>query len=96
VVVDNNGGGIFSFLPQATEVPEATFEAVFGTPHGTDLATLLGAHGVKATPWPLPERTESGVRATVVRTDRVENVIAHDEVNAAVVAALDGMDHSTP
>ena len=32
VVVNNDGGGIFSFLPQA-EHP-AHFEKVYGTPHG--------------------------------------------------------------
>ncbi|MGF1595873.1 MAG: 2-succinyl-5-enolpyruvyl-6-hydroxy-3-cyclohexene-1-carboxylic-acid synthase [Acidimicrobiales bacterium] len=49
VVVDNDGGGIFSFLPQASLLGADRFEALFGTPHGTDLATLVRAHGLPVT-----------------------------------------------
>ena len=40
VVVDNNGGGIFSFLPQAAALPEGQFERYWGTPHGGDVAAI--------------------------------------------------------
>ena len=52
VVIDNDGGGIFSFLPQAELLPGSTFETLFGTPHGTDLAQLCRAHGIESAPWP--------------------------------------------
>lgn len=44
LVVDNNGGGIFSTLPQS-DVPG--FERIFGTPHGRDLATIASAFGAE-------------------------------------------------
>ena len=48
VVVDNDGGGIFSFLPQAAVLAAERFETLFGTPHGVDLVALAGAYGVRA------------------------------------------------
>jgi 2-succinyl-5-enolpyruvyl-6-hydroxy-3-cyclohexene-1-carboxylate synthase len=41
VVVNNDGGGIFSLLEQAAF--SGPFERVFGTPHGTDLAHAAAA-----------------------------------------------------
>ena len=48
VVVDNDGGGIFSFLPQRTTLTTERFEQLFGTPHGTDLVGVARAHGLGA------------------------------------------------
>ena len=49
VVIDNDGGGIFSQLEQGAPAFEADFERVFGTPHGVDLAPALAAPGVVVT-----------------------------------------------
>ena len=77
VVVDNDGGGIFSSLEQAAAEFAADFERVFGTPHGRDLATLVDGAGapvqivdsLTALQRTIEEPTV-GVRIVVVRTDR--------------------------
>jgi 2-succinyl-5-enolpyruvyl-6-hydroxy-3-cyclohexene-1-carboxylate synthase len=89
VVLDNDGGGIFSFLPQATELEPATFELLFGTPHGTDLATLCRAHGIETGPWPPAPATGDGVRVTIAATDRSANLDLHQRVNQAIVDAVE-------
>ena len=43
-VIDNNGGGIFSTLPQAGV---DGFEKIFGTPHGRDIHAIATSFGVK-------------------------------------------------
>lgn len=93
VVVDNDGGGIFSFLPQAELIAPDRFETLFGTPHHLDLARLANAYGVPVT---RVERLDElgpaldgrGVRVVLVRTERAANVAVHREVNEAVGAAL--------
>ena len=45
-VIDNNGGGIFSTLPQAGV---EGFETIFGTPHDRDIASIATSFGVKTT-----------------------------------------------
>ena len=93
VVVDNDGGGIFSFLPQATTLTTERFEQLFGTPHGTDVVAVARAHGLGA------RTVDSCVdlaaalddrEATVVRvvSNRGANVTDHDRIHAAVAAAL--------
>ena len=42
-VIDNNGGGIFSTLPQAST---GNFEQLFGTPHNLDLRKVIAGFGV--------------------------------------------------
>ena len=43
VVVNDDGGSIFSMLEQGDPAYADRFEAVFGTPHGVDLASLCAA-----------------------------------------------------
>jgi 2-succinyl-5-enolpyruvyl-6-hydroxy-3-cyclohexene-1-carboxylate synthase len=47
VVVNNDGGGIFSFLPQA-KLPRH-FERLFGTPHGLSFVPIARSFGLRAT-----------------------------------------------
>ncbi len=91
VVIDNDGGGIFSFLPQAALLPPERFEQLFGTPHGVDPSALAAVHGIPTTDWDgLAEALKEGrgARLVHVRTDRAANVAVHDEINRAVIAAL--------
>ena len=98
VVVDNDGGGIFSFLPQATAMTADRFERYWGTPHGVDLVAVAEAYGVSAER--IASRAEldrflagdgsgaGAVRVAVVRSDRAANVAAHDRIHSDVAAAV--------
>jgi 2-succinyl-5-enolpyruvyl-6-hydroxy-3-cyclohexene-1-carboxylate synthase len=93
VVVDNDGGGIFSFLPQAQALSRERFELLFGTPHGTDVLALAAAHGLDAEDVTHASALRgalaaSGTRVVRVPTDREQNVKVHDELHAAVRAVL--------
>lgn len=99
VVVDNHGGGIFSFLPPAMELAPDRFELLFGTPHDVDLVALARLHGLNAAavneaaalrPALEDAAAAGGVSVVVAATDRVANVAVHDEIHAAVAAALQG------
>jgi 2-succinyl-5-enolpyruvyl-6-hydroxy-3-cyclohexene-1-carboxylate synthase len=46
LVINNDGGGIFSTLPQNGV---AGFEQVFGTPHGLDPAAIAKSMGISST-----------------------------------------------
>jgi 2-succinyl-5-enolpyruvyl-6-hydroxy-3-cyclohexene-1-carboxylate synthase len=97
VVVDNDGGGIFSFLPQAQMLPPDLFEELCSTPHGLDLAAVSQALGLPATTVTTQAGLESalvgwrerpGVQVIVASSDRETNVAVHDRLAAAVADAL--------
>ena len=93
VVVDNKGGGIFSFLPQSTTLDPQRFEQLFGTPHNVDIGQLVQAHGlpnatVKTVAQLKGALAQKGSRVIIVNTDRRQNVADHDAVYAAVAKAL--------
>ncbi len=89
VVVDNDGGGIFSFLPQATALSDERFEQLFGTPLGVDIVALATSYGLEArTVQAVDELVEQlaqpGPWVCCVPTDRRHNVEVHTELHAAV------------
>lgn len=97
VVVNNDGGGIFSFLPQAARVEH--FEKLFGTPHGLGfepVAKLYDAHYHRARTiadlrLALTESMNaSGLHIVEMRTDRERNVQLHREAWNRVAGALHG------
>lgn len=95
ILINNDGGGIFSFLPQAA-YPEH-FEQLFGTPHGLDfrpVAEMYGADYQRVSHWPeFRAALNNGLQATglniiEVQTQRDLNVSQHRQVWKAVAAAL--------
>ena len=97
VVLNNDGGGIFSFLPQAEQLDETTFEALFGTPTGLDIAAaarLFGASHARPGDWGAFRRElcraigGRGLAVIELITDRQRNVTQHRAVWAAVAEAL--------
>ncbi len=92
-VVDNEGGGIFSFLPQAARLDDASFEALFATPQRPRPADLLRGLGVPFVEIDSLQSLPSIVAAqaagfVVVRTGRRANVAVHEEITRAVTQAL--------
>jgi 2-succinyl-5-enolpyruvyl-6-hydroxy-3-cyclohexene-1-carboxylate synthase len=104
VLTNNDGGGIFSFLPQASAdnpeigLPEA-FEELFGTPHGVEFGPIVQALGAEHRIVESADLREAlagsigtaGVQVLEVRTDRSRNVVLHREAAAAVAQALDAL-----
>jgi 2-succinyl-5-enolpyruvyl-6-hydroxy-3-cyclohexene-1-carboxylate synthase len=101
VLIDNDGGGIFSFLAQATTdapgvgLPDH-YEELFGTPHGIDvgpIVTALGGEYRAVGPGSIRKALADsigrpGVRVLGFRTDRARNVELHRDAAAAVAGAL--------
>ena len=91
VVVNNDGGGIFSSLEQSA-FPDS-FERVFGTPHGADVAALASAAGL---PYQRLDRmadlpgvlATTGLRIVEVRTDRDDAVKLRAAISQACVQAI--------
>ena len=95
VLLNNDGGGIFHFLPVAGETD--AFEDHVATPHGLDFshaAALYGCgHERAATPQQLRDMLHRSLRSrstTIieVRTERLENLALHRRVADAVADVL--------
>jgi 2-succinyl-5-enolpyruvyl-6-hydroxy-3-cyclohexene-1-carboxylate synthase len=95
VLVNNDGGGIFSFLPQAAD--RQHFERLFGTPHGLDFRPAVqmygGTHVRAESSRTFRDAVRSalgagGLRVIEVQTDRDRNVVLHRAVVEAVARAV--------
>ena len=98
VIVNNDGGGIFSFLP--TSRHESVFERFFGTPHGIDVERAAGLYGIPyvrpRTDAELSDRVATSLQSgdtTIVeiRSDRTENVARHRRLTGRIVDAVEGL-----
>jgi 2-succinyl-5-enolpyruvyl-6-hydroxy-3-cyclohexene-1-carboxylate synthase len=94
VVLNNDGGAIFSFLPVARH--EAFFEPYFGTPQGIGFEHAATMFGLRyETPDTAPGFVEAyraacdreGPTLIEVRTDREENVALHRGLLAEILGA---------
>jgi 2-succinyl-5-enolpyruvyl-6-hydroxy-3-cyclohexene-1-carboxylate synthase len=86
VLLNNDGGGIFEFLPVAGQAD--VFEEHVATPHGVDFAAVAALFGLAYTrASTLDDLRRPGL--VEVRTDRKANVTLHRRVWSAVAAALD-------
>ena len=104
VVLHNDGGGIFSFLPQAEAV--ASFEELFGTPHGLDFRHAAGLYGLDYCEVEKPSEFRAAVEESfgrpsvsliVVHTNRESNVRLHRRLWQVVSQQLrPGNPHEAP
>ena len=94
VVINNDGGGIFNFLPQA-RYPR--FERLFGTPHGRDFEALATFHQLRyrkldrasdLVPTVEGALESGGVWLVEVGTDREANRRLHSRIGAETAAGL--------
>jgi 2-succinyl-5-enolpyruvyl-6-hydroxy-3-cyclohexene-1-carboxylate synthase len=93
VVIDNDGGGIFHFLPQHEALDGPEFEALLGTPRGVDAARAAALFGLEHRRLEdlaeLPAALAAGSGLIEVPVDRRANVELHRRLADRVAAALD-------
>jgi 2-succinyl-5-enolpyruvyl-6-hydroxy-3-cyclohexene-1-carboxylate synthase len=98
VVINNDGGGLFSFLPIA-QVKEA-FEPFFGTPHGLSFNKAAEMFGLD---YYCPDSKESFIRSyqsmqgknrsaiIEIKSNRAENYRFHQVVQEKIISALNNL-----
>jgi 2-succinyl-5-enolpyruvyl-6-hydroxy-3-cyclohexene-1-carboxylate synthase len=104
VLVNNDGGGIFSLLPQARAAAPgaglpAHYEELFGTPHGIELGPIVEGFGFRYRSAGAAryadlraaieaEMGQSGLRVVELRTDRARNAELHGAAASVVAMVL--------
>jgi 2-succinyl-5-enolpyruvyl-6-hydroxy-3-cyclohexene-1-carboxylate synthase len=91
IVVNNDGGGIFSTLEQAAFTD--SFERLFGTPHGAGLDHLAAAFGLPYQRLDQPEDLGkalpgTGLRIVEAKTDRAAGAALRGRLREAAAAAI--------
>ncbi len=88
VVIDNDGGGIFHFLPQEGALGGDEFEALLGTPRGVNVSKAAALfdlpHHRLDSLGELTEAMANGTGVIEVKTDRQANVACHRRLSKRV------------
>jgi 2-succinyl-5-enolpyruvyl-6-hydroxy-3-cyclohexene-1-carboxylate synthase len=98
VLLNNDGGGIFHFVPVAGE--KDAFEEHVATPHALDFSHAAALYGLGYTQVNTPHELQTALARSTgsatssqiieVRTDREENLTLHRRLAAAAAEALRG------
>jgi 2-succinyl-5-enolpyruvyl-6-hydroxy-3-cyclohexene-1-carboxylate synthase len=91
IVLNNDGGGIFEFLPQAEQIERPEFEALLGTPLGLDLARVAAVYDLPHARVERLDRLAGAVDQTALvelPVDRQRNVELHRRIADRVGEAL--------
>ncbi|WP_062109563.1 2-succinyl-5-enolpyruvyl-6-hydroxy-3-cyclohexene-1-carboxylic-acid synthase [Bacillus niameyensis] len=97
ILLNNDGGGIFSYLPQAAEPKH--FEILFGTPTGLDFEHAVRMYNGKYTKisdWDQYKLAISnatnheGLNVIEVPTDRMQNLTSHQEMWKSISREING------
>ena len=90
IVINNDGGGIFSTLPQRGV---DGFESVFGTPHGLDPAAIASAMGISASTISSTDELKKVLKSPVKGISVVvANVASRDENADSLKAIYESMN----
>jgi 2-succinyl-5-enolpyruvyl-6-hydroxy-3-cyclohexene-1-carboxylate synthase len=91
IVINNDGGGIFSFLPPVNDA--AAFSKFFATPHGMTFKDVIKGFGIPyAAPRSIVEFKKVYLRAVhnkapliiEIKTDREQNLLLHRQIQEQV------------
>ncbi len=92
VVIDNDGGGIFHFLPQESALKNDEFEALLGTPRGVSVAKAADLFGLPHrridSLADLSDSLAAGTGLIEIPVDRQANVDLHRRLGDRVSVAI--------
>jgi 2-succinyl-5-enolpyruvyl-6-hydroxy-3-cyclohexene-1-carboxylate synthase len=97
VLVNNDGGGIFHFLPVSGQ--SDVFEEHVATPHGLDFSKAAALYGLDHTRVRTADELIAALRRpgiVEVRTDRAENLALHRSLADAGLAAVRALSPTAP
>jgi 2-succinyl-5-enolpyruvyl-6-hydroxy-3-cyclohexene-1-carboxylate synthase len=93
VVIDNDGGGIFHFLPQEKALDSDEFEGLLGTPRGVDVARAAALfdlpHRKLESLDELADALAAGTGLIELKTDRQANLALHRRIADRVASAVE-------